>query len=280
MVPGEISHKEISAKMKERSFLLNTLKKKAILSAIIVLLAGSACVNRKDKTEHDNLIPEKTFTAILADIYLANGVLTLPEIRRDYSQRDSVRNYMDIIANYGYSYEEMNNTVNYYFVSKPKKLIRLYDQVIGDLSKKEALMQDEITSQGFQNSMAGKEENIYLFPDITRTENPGTIINIPSPGTFTITFSITLFPDDPSCNPHFSAWLVDADSLETGRRKWLPDIRYIKDGHPHQYVYTGTVEEKRPMAVRTILFEYENNIAENERHAIIEILSSNFTALL
>ncbi len=280
MVPGEISHKEIPAKMKKRFPLLNPFKKRVVFSVIIVLVAGYSCINPMDKTEKDNLIPEKTFVAILTDIYLANGVLTIPEIRRDYSQRDSVLNYIDVIAKYGYSYENMNRTVNYYFVSKPKKLIRLYDQVIGNLSEIEASMQEEILRQQSQNSVTETKDNLYFFPDINRTENPGTIINIPFPGTFTITLSVTLFPDDPSFNPHFSAWLVDADSLETGKRKWLPGIRYIKDGHPHQYVYTGTVDEKRPMALRAILFEYENNIAENERHAIIEILSSNFTGML
>lgn len=279
MVPCEISHKEIPAKMKKRSFRLNTFKERVVFSAIFVLLAGYSCVNPRDKTEHEDLIPEKTFVAILTDIYLANGVLTIPEIRRDYSQRDSVLNYVDIIGKYGYSYEKMNSTVNYYFVSKPKKLMRLYDQVIGNLSKIEALMQEEILKQQPQNSLTEIKDNIYFYPDIKRTENPGTIIKIPSPGTFTITLSVTLFPDDPSFNPHFSAWLVAADSLETGKRKWLPHIRYIKDGHPHQYVYTGTVDEKRPMALRAILFEYDNNIAEYERNAIIEILSSNFTPM-
>lgn len=266
--------------MKKRSFLSYTFRKKVVNSAVAILLACYSCVSPKDRTEHEDLIPEKTFVAILTDIYLANGVLTIPEVRRDYSQRDSILNYIDVIAEYGYSYEEMNNTVNYYFTSKPKKLIRIYDQVIGSLSEKEASMQEEIIRQQTQASMAETKYNVYLFPDTNPTENPGIIIDIPSPGTFTITLSVTLYPDDPSYNPRFTAWLVDADSLETGRKKWLPDIRYIKDGHPHQYVYTETVNEKRPMAVRTVLFEYENNIAEIDRHAIIEILYTNFTPML
>jgi hypothetical protein len=239
-----------------------------------------SCVNRKDKTEHNDLIPEKTFVSILTDIYIANGLITLPEIRHEFSARDSVLNFMDIIESYGYSYEKMNSTINYYFISKPKKLIRIYDHIIGKMSEMEAAMQNEIIKQGQEESRKTAKYNVYDFPDFDRTENPGTIIKISSSGIYMITLSVTLYPDDQSYNPHFSAWLVDADSIETGRKKWLPGIKYIKDGHPHQFIYTGRIEEKRPMVMKTILYEYENNITEWDRHAMIKILFSNFTAIM
>ncbi len=279
MVSREISYQEISAQMKEKFSEIKVFMQKVLLSVVLILFVGPSCVNRKDKTEHGDLIPEKTFVSILTDIYIANGLLSLPEIRREFSVRDSVLNFMDIIESYGYSYETMNSTINYYFVSKPKKLIRIYDHIIGNMSEMEAAMQNEIIRRGQEESRKAAKYNVYEFPDFYRTENPGTIIKIYSPGTYMITLSVTLYPDDLSYNPHFSAWLVDADSIVTGRKKWLPDIKYIKDGHKHQYIYTGQVEEKRPMIMKTILYEYENNITELDRHAVIEVLFSNFTVI-
>ncbi len=46
----------------------------------------------------------------------------------------------------------MNNTINYYFVSKPKKLIRIYDQIIGKMSEMEAGIQNEIIRLGQEES--------------------------------------------------------------------------------------------------------------------------------
>jgi hypothetical protein len=265
--------------MKKTASIIRAFSKKVVLSVILILILAPSCVNPKDKARHDGLIPEKAFASILTDIYIANGLLTLPDIRRNFGERDSVQNFIDVIEGHGYSYEQMNNTMNYYFVSKPKKLIRIYDQIIGNLSETEAAMQKEILRLGLEESRKQAKYNLYHFPDASRMGNPGTTINIPSAGTYTITLSVTISPDDQSYNPHFSAWLVDADSVETGRKKWLPDLKYIKDGHPHQYFYTGRIEEKRPMVMKAILFEYENNIEEWERNATIEILFSGFTPI-
>ncbi len=158
------------------------LIQKLLLSAILFLVTVTSCVNRKDKTEHKDLIPEKTFVSILTDIYIANGLLSIPEIRSKFSARDSVLNFMDIIESYGYSYEEMNGTINYYFVSKPKKLIRIYDQIIGKMSEMEAGMQSEIMRQAEEESRKTSESNVYQFPGFERTENPGTSTRISPPG--------------------------------------------------------------------------------------------------
>ena len=266
--------------MKDTTSIVRALMKKVVLSVILILLIAPSCVNRKDKIRHEDLIPEKIFVSILTDIYIANGLLFLPDIRRNFAERDSVLNFIDVIESHGYSYDKMNSTIHYYFVSKPKKLIRIYDQIIGNLSETEAAMQREILRLGLEESRKETRYNLHHFPDASRTENPGITINISSRGTYTITLSVTIHPDDQSYNPHLSAWLVDADSVETGRKKWLPDLQYIKDGHPHQYFYTGRIEEKRPMVMKAILYEYDNNIKEWERHATIEVIFSSFTVTM
>lgn len=265
--------------MKKSDLHSTAFMKRFAIVAILILLLAPSCVNRKDKTSHEDLIPEREFVSILTEVYLANGLLTIPEIKRHYAERDSVLNFIDVIESHGYSYAKMNSTMNYYFVTKPKKLIRIYDQIIGKLSETEAAMQREIERLGMEESRKQSMYNIYHFPDASSAENPAITINIPSPGIYTITLSVTVFPDDQAYNPHLSAWLVDADSLETGRKKWLPDLRYIKDGHRHQYVYTGRIEEKRPMVMKAILYEFDNNIGEWERNATIEVQFSGFTAI-
>jgi hypothetical protein len=276
MVSGQVPHKEISGQMNKKSSGSAFIMHKIALAAILILMAASACINRKDKTDHGKLVPEKTFVSILTDIYIANGLLSLPEIRYQFSGRDSVLNYMDIIESYGYSYETMNSTMNYYFVTKPKKLIRIYDQVIRKMTEEETAMQNEIMRKDEEQARRSINYNVYSYPDPDRLENPGASHNIAPPGTYTMTMSVTFYPDDQSFNPHFSAWFIDADSLETGIKRWLPTVKYVKDGQMHYIIYSGRIETSRPAVLKTILYEYENNITEWERHARIEVNSFTF----
>jgi hypothetical protein len=254
------------------------LSVKHSLSIVLIMctLAVAACVNPKDKIPHDDLIPEKTFTSILGDIYLANGMLTVPDVRRQFASRDSVLNFIDIIESYGYTYEKMNNTLNYYFISKPKKLIRIYDQVIGKMTEMESAMQDQILKQSQAESRRTTMSNIYNYPDPGKKEEPGIRMFINTSGTYTLSYAVTVYPDDQSNDPCLSAWLVDADSIETGVKKWLPAVRYFKDGHPHHYVFNWKIKADRPLILRTVYYSHSSNISEGEKHARIEVLYSNF----
>lgn len=259
--------------MKESLF---TVKYSFTVALMLCALAAASCVNPKDKIPHDDLIPEKTFISILGDIYLANGMLSVPDVRRQFASRDSVLNFIDIIENYGYSYEKMNNTLNYYFISKPKKLIRIYDQVIGKMTEMESAMQEQILRQSQAESRRATMTSVYNFPDPGKSEEPGIRMFINTAGTYTLSFKATVYPDDQSYNPRFSAWLVDADSIETGVRKWLPAVQYTKDGHPHHYVVDWKLKADRPVILRSLYYSHDSNISEGEKHARIEVLFSNF----
>jgi len=264
--------------MKKNHSVCKSLPFRTAIALLMALFIMLSCTGKKNKAGQKDLIPEKAFASILTDIYLANGLLSLGDIRRDFGSRDSVLNFIDIIESHGYSYEKMNSTIDYYFTSKPKRLIKIYDQAIGRMTQLQTAMQDELMRQSQAEMRSASNYNVYYYPLDERSENPGMNIKVDSPGSYTITFAASIFPDDQSVNPHFSAWLVDADSVDTGKKKWLPTIDYFKDGYQHQYVYTGYVREKRRMIMKVVLYEKENNIMEWDRHARIEVLFSNFTA--
>ena len=105
-----------------------TLWVRIILIVLAVLIIAPGC-RHGNKSGGKGLIPEKDFIAILKDSYLADGILSLPQMRDLYLVKDSVSNYIDIIKNHGYTYEEMNNTIRYYFMNKPKQMIKIYDMI-------------------------------------------------------------------------------------------------------------------------------------------------------
>lgn len=249
---------------------------KLALAGVIILIITQSCINPRDKVEHGKLIPEETFVSILTDIYIANGLLSLPEIRYQFSGRDSVLNYIDIVESYGFSYESMKSTMNYYFVSKPKKLIRIYDGIIAKMNEMQSAIQNEVTRIEQEASRKAVNYNIYTLPDPERVEEPVVNTILHPPGTYNLSISVTVYPDDNANNLHLVAWIIDADSLETGKKRWLPVVKYFKDGHPHQLNYSGRIETDRPLVMKTLLYNYENDITELDKHARIEVFSFNF----
>jgi hypothetical protein len=60
-------------------------------------------------------------------------MLDLYSMRDTWAQRDSILNYIDVIESHGFTREQFETTMRYYFTGKPRKLSRIYDRVTGNL---------------------------------------------------------------------------------------------------------------------------------------------------
>ncbi|HOO97943.1 MAG TPA: DUF4296 domain-containing protein [Bacteroidales bacterium] len=245
-------------------------------ASLLVIITFTSCVNQRNKVENEKLIPEDTFISMITDIYLATGLLTVSEIRYEFGGRDSVMNYIDIIESYGYSYEEMNNTMNYYFVSKPKKLIRIYDNIIKEMSEKESHYQNEIMKESEELSKARRNYAEFFLPSSSDTARPVLTQKAYPPGNYTVTFTATVYPGDLSFEPHFESRIVDADSVGTGRWRYFDRINYVKDGYPHRITVTNRIEGSRPVHLELNFFSQSGNIGETGRHANIVVSSFSY----
>ena len=61
----------------------------------------------------------------------------MPGLNRRFAFRDSVANYIDILDRYGYTKQQLDNTMKYYFIKKPKQLQEIYDQALIRLVEQE-----------------------------------------------------------------------------------------------------------------------------------------------
>ncbi|MGD0341274.1 MAG: DUF4296 domain-containing protein [Bacteroidales bacterium] len=242
-----------------------------IIMFLLILSVSFAC---RDKSKV-NLIPEKKFTQILYDSYLADGLLMMPSIRDKFSKKDTVSCYIDIIKSYGYSYEEMQRTLNYYFKNDPKKLVSIYDKIAENLNAEELKITTEIQKLTLESAEKARKGFHFLLPDPELKEKPGFSYDITGPGLFTLEFSVTVFPDDQSYHPFFSAWYSDADGPDAGKRKYFPEISYIKDGWPHTYMVKGRIEGNKRSVLKGFYFDYGNNPDFSRQHA--EIMNLNFS---
>src|ERR1035437_6037838 len=172
----------------------------AFLILIIFSIMMGSCSSRKNKMNKKNLIPEKELVSLLTDIHIADGLLTLPKINSWASSLDSISSYYQVIEKHGYTKEVMDRTMKYYFLNNPKKLNKIYDQVLGILSEMESRVEKEsiVEMAHIFNKWPGKE--FYLLPGLSGNDSTMFDITLFRPGIYILTFSATLFPDDQSLN--------------------------------------------------------------------------------
>ena len=258
--------------MKNRSEkFLHTPLKVLAFAAFALLISGS-CSSKEEK----DLIPEKTFAVILTEIHMSDGLLMLSDIRDRYYFRDSVANYTDIIKSHGYTKEAMDRTIKYYFTRKPKRLIKIYDHAIGQLTEIETLLSGEPDEIPSQQGELWKGAATYFLSD--KPENDKIYFDhiFYTKGDYTLQFSVTVYPSDQSFNPCFTAWTCSADSADTGKRNYFPVIKYIKDGQPHIYTYIFNHRGSSPVILKGWLFDCENNPSGVSRQAKIGNISFSF----
>jgi len=259
--------------MKTRSEEKNAIRLKVILAIFIIVLLSASCTDRNSR----HLIPEKSFSAILTEVYLADGLIAVVDIQNLFAGRDTAFQYVDIIESHGYSKEQMENTLRYYFKKKPKKLIKIYDRAIGKLSEIESLLQNNPNEIPVTKANLWTGELFYFLPDTLKNNKIFFDTILTSPGLYTIEFCATVYPDDQSFNPQFTAWTCNSDSLKTGRNNYLPALRYLKDGNPRTYTITFRVQNKTSVILKGYLYDYGNNPDQAEVHARIEEISISFT---
>lgn len=252
---------------------MNKTAQAYLLYFFIFMVTLPSCTTKKV----ENTIPEKDFVSILTDSYLADGLLTVPSIREKFSKRDSVTNYMDIVKSHGYTWEQMQNTLDAYFTGNPKKLSKIYDQILSTLSQMES--QASVAQQIKLNADAEKQKTKFHFilPDSAVHDMPSFSYNINGPGTFTLLYSVTLYPTDQSLDPCFMAWIMPSEKGKTEIKVTsLPSVRYIRDGKPHEYSVKGKVDFTGPAVFYGYYLTRRNNPAWTDLYADIHNLNFNF----
>ncbi|NQU80830.1 MAG: DUF4296 domain-containing protein [Bacteroidetes bacterium] len=102
-----------------------------ILTLLFLFLYS--CTQPEQKFHKSELIPAKDLVPVLYDLHLADGLLSLSEVRNDYNDMDSLGQYVSILESYGYSLKQLNNTIEYYS-SDPETLDKIYEKVITQLA--------------------------------------------------------------------------------------------------------------------------------------------------
>jgi hypothetical protein len=225
---------------------------------LISLIIGS-CNTQKIKIDKKNLIPEKELVSLLVDIYMADGLLTNTKVKIRFSSLDSITAYYQVIEKHGYTKEMMDKTMQYYFINDAKKLNKIYDQVLGILSEMEVRVQKDYRTEQIHISNIWPGKDFYAIPSINGNDSAKFDMPVTKPGTYTLSFTSVLYPDDQTVNPCPSIYLVARDSLETGKRKYFKSVDFLKDGRLHTYNMVISVPHDKTRQLRGSLFDFHNS---------------------
>ena len=249
------------------------------LILIVILLLNGSCTSREARTDSKGLIPEKVFISLITDLYIADGLLTLPKYHTMYSSLDSMVAYYPILEKYGYKKVNMDKTLRYYYIKNPKKLISIYDQVLAILSERESRADKEgiLEEERKNNLWTGKD--YYSLPMKTGSDSIAFNVPINIPGIYTLSFNATLFPDDQSMNTH-QAVFTTTDSTGTLNRQFIKTLNFLKDGQRHDYLLLIKISGKTPAYIKGLLYDYDNSIDKIEKHFYIENISLRFSSAL
>lgn len=209
---------------------LNLIK---ILLILIFPLVIFECTSRKNNLNKSDLIPASVLPDIMTDIYITNGLLTVPRVHHWYVPTDTLGPYADAVKKYGYTKQQLDRTMKWYFVRKPKKLIKIYDKVLARLSEMEIRYAQEADAYKAEAANLWKGRKFYASPDL-KNEGSYFEIRMNYPGVYHLSFTATIHPDDQSVDPAFFAYFQNPDSTVT-EKTVLTTIKYIKDGAPHNY---------------------------------------------
>jgi len=237
---------------------------KRLYILLILSLILFSCNEKSPKPA--DIIPEKDLIPILTEIHIADGLLLNPKVRNWVLSVDTISTYHYIVESHGYTKETLDRTMHFYFSRKPKKLIRIYDNILGTLSKMESLLEKEVLLAREQSSNVWPGERNYYFPDQAGTESVGFEVSLAGGRIYTLRFTATLYPYDHSVNPRTSAFIVNADSVNDGKRTYFETPPYIKDGKSHTYTLRIFEPAGTPFRLKGTLYETDNNPEEWQRH--------------
>ena len=246
-----------------------------IAPVLMLVLTVTGCgPDTASKPGREMLIPDDALVAILTDTYLAGGILDVPSVRAEWGERDSIRNYIDVIESHGYTHQQMEATMQYYFIAKPKKMAKIYDRVTGNLLELEVMVQSQDDAPpGDQSENLWLGKYTYSLPEDFASDPIWFDIPVDMPGTYILKADIQVFSDDRSIDPRVTVFFSSTDSLGAEIRDYWDEVLLTKDGNINNVEIRKKLESTGMVHIKGWLLNHTSQLGEWTKHARIRNVS-------
>jgi hypothetical protein len=242
------------------------MKRGSLVIFCLSIIVFVSCYSKTEPISGKNLIRSKDLVNILVDVHVAGGVLNLPATYKRFSFKDSISNYTDIIEKYGYTKEQLDNSMMYYFVKKPKQLQEIYDKVLSRLSEIETRIDSEFPKQPEPAKNLWEGNLTYSLPEEGAKEAVWFDIPVQDTGNYVLSFSVIVDPDDKSINPGLTVFFWKENGTPDGERDYWTKVSFTKDGVLHQYSQSKNLTDTTFTRIRGWLLDHEAQSGIWEKH--------------
>jgi hypothetical protein len=250
----------------------------AINILIVVVMAAtsvqfSSCTSRRSKEKAEDLIPASHLVPLLTDLYLADGLIFLSEVGAKHRMKDSVTIYIEVVENFGYTKAQVDRTLRYYFINKPKKLQRIFDQVVARMSEMESTVSLELPKPVIFEENLWPGKIAYAFPEDGLNDPVYFDCPIADTGLYNLKTTILIYPDDQSEDPRITVWFWKADTSAAGVTIYWDEVALPKDGLAHEYLLSAVVPDSSFTNIRGWLLNHNGKPGHWEKHSSINLIS-------
>lgn len=236
-----------------------------ILSLFFLALALS-CKSGGEKIRKREVIPDKALVNLLTDIYLADGILSITPVRAKYSEKDSTSNYIDIIKEHGLTKEKLDRSIRYYLLNDPKKLEKIYDQVIAGLSDMESALETEMELPAPVSIELWPGEISISVPESGLYNSVSFEIPVSDTGKYSLMFDAIVYKDDQTINPRTTIYFWKAGQTEEGDRDYWENIELLRDGRKHSYSVSRQLTDTSYTHIKGLLLEHDPQQGRWQKH--------------
>ena len=229
------------------------MRKWGFLILVVLLIA---C---KSKEDEGKIIPKRDFVNLLVDLHIADAIAMNHIINENFGKLDSAILYKTVLDKYGYTREQMENSMKYYS-GESEKLVEIYDDVFSTLSKRsdEAKENYNKTSVSRTHRIWKAQKNRYgIFGDSLQYPPPFDI-PVDSTGTFVLSVNIRMTENDSSVNPRIEAYFYDPDNDTPDSRVYFDEVSILKGGYTREYTLIQELKDPDLRNMRIILPKQDN----------------------
>jgi hypothetical protein len=243
------------------------------LIRILILLTVIICSCSQKDSEFKKypIIQQKEMVSVLTDLYLADGLLAFPPVRNLFTAKDSVSNYIDIINKHGFTKEQMDMSLKYYFIENPKKLQTIYDEVLAKLSEMQSSLIVESPVQTGKNLWNQKDK--WSVPEDGAHNLLFFSIPVKDTGLYEITFTAIIYKDDQSLRPRATTYFWHSSDKADGVRDPWNDVELIRDGTRHNYSITKKLTDPAYTHISGWLFQCDDQKGSWIKHGTFSAIS-------
>ena len=213
-----------------------------------------SCLNQDRKY----IIPQKKFTKLLVDLYLANAIAEDVSNTHKAYKLDSASLYGSVLKKYDVTKTQFDSTVMYYS-RRPVAFQKVYNIVtvrLNYLNAEIAAEQDKVLAK--IGAVIWQDTATYRFPPLAGDRIK---INLPltGMGLYTVSADIKIYPNDSALNPRMSLYFEQNNDTSAAGRIVFDETRYAdKDGLIKTYTASKVIQDTAFKRISGFIVNYSN----------------------